>query len=350
MLTLKWPSITSNVLKSDVIKFLVIADPQLIGYNEVVLGWFQRWDSDKYLEKTFYAARKHFNPDLIIFLGDIFDQGFKASNEQFKCYIQRFSNLYKIQELEKVAIIPGDNDIGGEGEEIFNPISEKRFLKSLGPHTDFPQQYKFLHIHHDVGMMQCERPLMHDLGPKVVKVNKGQGQVELQKVNVLSKNYTQAKVKKNSLIMAISHIPLIPMKGIFIDKSLQAVSPNVVFSAHVHKSIHVFEKTEAKSRIKFTFPFCENGEVEKLILTTPLIHEIVVPTASYRMGENQIGFGAGVLDINGTMTYTVLWLPSRLKQITVYVIYISIVILFLSVYYMQYVFLIPFKFLQTFYK
>ncbi|KAI0235408.1 hypothetical protein LSAT2_014072, partial [Lamellibrachia satsuma] len=60
-----------------------------------------------------------------------------------------------------------------------------------------------------------------------------------------------------------------------------------------------------------------------------LLHEIVVPTCSYRMGVSNMGYGAAVIDRSGEMRYVVLSSPSRYLQLQLYGTVIIFFLLFL---------------------
>jgi hypothetical protein len=57
---------------------LLVADPQLQGYRgepAFPLGSLTRWDSDRFLRKTFAWVKSYYQLDAIIFLGDLIDEG-----------------------------------------------------------------------------------------------------------------------------------------------------------------------------------------------------------------------------------------------------------------------------------
>lgn len=101
------------------IKVLLVADPQLIGeQNEIYhsITPVSIWDSDRYVENYFFSdvfhnihmfmfmyryLRKtyslvvdHFSPDVIIFLGDLFDEGSIANTAQYIRYIRRLFDIF----------------------------------------------------------------------------------------------------------------------------------------------------------------------------------------------------------------------------------------------------------------
>ena len=69
-----WPSHNAP----GAIPLLLVADPQIQGVQDEppgIFGWITRWDSDRYLSKTFDWAVYGYRPKAIIFLGDLIDEG-----------------------------------------------------------------------------------------------------------------------------------------------------------------------------------------------------------------------------------------------------------------------------------
>ena len=63
-----WPEIK----EAPVLKILFVADPQIIGnedQNNALVTWIAKWDSDRYLYKTFSWATYAYSPDVVVFLG-----------------------------------------------------------------------------------------------------------------------------------------------------------------------------------------------------------------------------------------------------------------------------------------
>jgi metallophosphoesterase superfamily enzyme len=87
----------------------------------------------RYLAKTFTQVNDYVKSDWIIFLGDIFDEGLSASDDEFKRYFDRFDSIFNYKNHEqRYIIIPGDNDVGGEyyGDKL--PILRERFRNYFG--------------------------------------------------------------------------------------------------------------------------------------------------------------------------------------------------------------------------
>lgn len=58
-------------------RILLVADPQIQGYRDEpqsLLGMITRWDSDRYLAKTFGWATFAYDMHAIAFLGDLIDE------------------------------------------------------------------------------------------------------------------------------------------------------------------------------------------------------------------------------------------------------------------------------------
>lgn len=72
-------------------------------------------------------------PDWILFLGDIFDEGLSASDDEFKRYYERFNSIFHFTKHEQRSlIIPGDNDVGGEQYGDRQPLLRERFRNYFG--------------------------------------------------------------------------------------------------------------------------------------------------------------------------------------------------------------------------
>ena len=50
----------------------------------------------RYLEKTFSRALDHSDPHVVVFLGDLMDEGHIASAESFKSYKRRLDSIFQM--------------------------------------------------------------------------------------------------------------------------------------------------------------------------------------------------------------------------------------------------------------
>ena len=93
--------------EEDVLKFLFVADSQIQGYlNEGSTGPIKRWDIDRYLSKTFSWAMYAYEPQVVIFLGDLIDEGSEADEDDYLDYVIRFKNIYSLKSEAGYNLIP----------------------------------------------------------------------------------------------------------------------------------------------------------------------------------------------------------------------------------------------------
>lgn len=85
-------------------RLLLIADPQILGnsYDRSHHSPFGRFDSDRYLQKTFERAVSFTQPHIIVFLGDLLDEGNIATAQEYKQYVRRFKNIYRSKKWTNV--------------------------------------------------------------------------------------------------------------------------------------------------------------------------------------------------------------------------------------------------------
>ena len=70
-----WPQ---DPASSETLSVLFVADPQIQGLEGepgFPFGMITRWDSDRFLSKTFGWAMYYYKVDVIVFLGDLVDEG-----------------------------------------------------------------------------------------------------------------------------------------------------------------------------------------------------------------------------------------------------------------------------------
>lgn len=79
-------------------KILVISDPHIQCTFDLFEPWLYRWDSDKYLQRGFGRLLGQLQPDMVVVLGDLFAEGYKASD------------LYWVEYLE-VRVYAGENTL-----------------------------------------------------------------------------------------------------------------------------------------------------------------------------------------------------------------------------------------------
>lgn len=96
----KWPSLFCGNEKYCK-NVLLVADPQILGEEKENV--FARWDSDRYLFNTYGRALQHVNPENVIFMGDLMDEGSLADQKTFERYLLRFSKIFFLKNTVPLA-------------------------------------------------------------------------------------------------------------------------------------------------------------------------------------------------------------------------------------------------------
>ncbi|XP_065367477.1 metallophosphoesterase 1 homolog isoform X2 [Calliphora vicina] len=272
-------------------RMLLIADPQLLGltYDKSFYSGVARYDSDRYLQKTFQQALTFTKPHIICFLGDLLDEGNVASPDEFQSYVQRFRSIYKTHEDIRLIHIPGDNDIGGENGEYISNLNIHRFEEAFTQRDIF--DYNLLRF------FKINRMMLDFTNP--------------DRLN-----------NKQKLRIGLSHAPILIGGGPLLRAILTELDPHIIFSGHWHESrIFIHPSTKV---ISFYEPTVKHFNLKQMKEQQHSYLEIMVPTSSYRMGKTNIGMGYAVLE-NYDLSYTVLWLPNRFISLLVYVFWLLFV-------------------------
>lgn len=284
-----WVSLPSSQLAVENIRILLVADPQIQGYNNEpagIVGAITRWDSDRYLKKSFTSALHFINPDAVLFLGDHMDEGSIASDAHFSDYKSRFFSVFNVPSDIKVISIPGDNDIGGEGMDAITHKKSQRFDDTFGKETYV--QFRFL---------------------------------EFIKVNLLTQsfNFSNIPPKNNDNVRVIlTHIPLLLSRESIVRKVTDELNPDLIISAHQHLA-RLMESDRDSVKLQAMDTMEQTGRIWDISSKGQNLFEIMVPTCSYRMGVPRSGYGAAVINKEGKVDYTVLWLPQRYPQLFAYI-------------------------------
>ncbi|KAG0712667.1 Metallophosphoesterase 1 [Chionoecetes opilio] len=258
--TLSWPDLGGS--SDDSVRVLFAADPQILSLlsdsePEFPLNLITIWDANRFVRRGFQMALWKIKPDIVVFLGDLLNDGSIANDSDFNTTLQHFKNLMTVPNYVKhVFSLPGDNDIGGEGSDLVTPHKVRRFYSFLN--QSMTLQYKFV-------------------------------------------DFIQEIIKHK---------------------------PSFIFSGHDHDSFH-FTSTKQDAHAHDFEVLTKEQHVWQYESLGTILHEIAVPTCSYRMGKMDTGYGAAVINKSGTISYTVLWLPSRFTHLLVYLAFIFLIIIIL---------------------
>jgi predicted phosphodiesterase len=326
---LMWPNLPLTRRQDEDLRILLVADPQLIGLRDEprLLGYITRWDSDRYLRLCFYQAFGHVRPHVVIFLGDLLDEGSLASDEEFTSYIQRFNTVFQTPTHIQNIFIPGDNDVGGEGIDVKEAWKLNRFRRYFN-RTSLASPAANDDI--TTVMFVDFFKLSFDFGERI-------------KDSLIQKWSDMSQQSRAKYRVICNHMALLRRSPTDYGQIVNIMKPDLIITAHSHLA-QLYKcldcrSPEVSASLKQPLPPWI-GQVSDLTNSDPLtfnlsdmsaLHELVVPTCSYRMGVPDMGFGAAVLRKDGSLTFSVLWLPSRYHQLASYVIVVIIVFLLLII-------------------
>ncbi|CAD0195879.1 unnamed protein product [Chrysodeixis includens] len=295
-----WTDLECSEHDSSCTKILFIADPQIQGDLAVPppLSYLFNWDSDRYLKSTFRVVAKYFKPDVLVYLGDLMDEGSISTMPQFHGYVKRLSNIFEWDYPAVQVWVPGDNDIGGENEPI-------RGDKIAEFESVFEQ-------------------------PSIITF----GNVSFYKVNAIThtlpKNTDEDEDTEKNFKIVVSHYP-VTSKQMFAKKVSSAIHPKIYFCAHDHESKYVKQSKDLTNRV--TNWFTDPKSTLSIAFDEETRYEIFVPTCSYRMGTSYIGYGAAILENNNQhMRYTVFWSSTRFPYLILYVVMLVILFIYCLVF------------------
>ncbi|KAL7632932.1 UNVERIFIED_CONTAM: hypothetical protein RMT77_016759 [Armadillidium vulgare] len=277
----------------DSLRILIVADPQIlsvISEPTFPFNYVAVWDANRFVSRSFHLSLVHTNPDVIIFLGDLINDGSISTNEEFQNLVKTFKSLFPISSSAKVFYIPGDNDIGGERQDRVTSEKVLRFNQAFN--VTNRMHHKFLSLIH-------------------INVIPGAEKATATHIPETEKS------PSSDLNIIVSHLPLLPGA---VEKTMHRIrdaKPNLIISAHDHDSYKFLGKKSDPKAYQF-WVLRDEEKIWDFDLNSEELIEISAPTCSYRMGQKKYGFGYGLLSKNGGFKYTVLWLPSRFSQLWCY--------------------------------
>lgn len=277
----------------DSLNLLLISDSQIPGYKEEpegIQGCITRVDTDWYLFKAFYLALASFSPDAVIHLGDIFDEGSVATDEQYQEYKARHDKIFHIHDRSVKIYVAGDNDIGGEWSDILTEKKTLRFQQHFGPINDVVKLKAFQIVKINSASLLRRKPF------------KEERKIYNKTVDFI--NNLSSKLDKEKVSILVGHVPIdeISVKhDVQLRKLIRTMKPTYAFSGHLHEPDTVQHEFGI-----FTFT------------------EYVVPTCSYRMGTKMMGVAVAVIGNDGSITYSILPLPRRYSFLLAYLVFLCV--------------------------
>ena len=102
-----WPSLSGHSLT---VRAMVLADTHLLG--RVKGHWFDKLRREWQMWRSFQTSVQLLSPNIVIVLGDLFDEGQWASDQDFEVYVNRFYDLFGVDSNIKLMVVVGNHDIG----------------------------------------------------------------------------------------------------------------------------------------------------------------------------------------------------------------------------------------------
>ncbi|XP_046566490.1 LOW QUALITY PROTEIN: metallophosphoesterase 1-like [Haliotis rubra] len=287
----RWPAMPHPYKDSEEeMRILFVSDPQIIGYQDesmFPIGSLTRWDSDSFLSRTFSLAFSYAQPDVVVFLGDLMDEGSRATPAEYEIYMDRIESIFYSARHVKKIFVPGDNDIGGEGRDFRSPFKIARFEN------------------HFENLTGIERVGFIDFIKLDLRFNRDMPLEQRKLLEKLKKHFTAP------LRLIVNHETMLPKLKSFIHPILMEVQPHLLMSGHWH-------------------------EVSLGPVSGSIEVGLVGGVLGYGVGEPSMGYRVGLIDPEGHVKYTVLWLPSRYIQLYAYLgVLVLVAILFISCCIMQ---------------
>ncbi|XP_057331064.1 metallophosphoesterase 1 [Microplitis mediator] len=109
------------------VKIIFIADTHLLG--SINGHWFDKLRREWQMHRTFQTSMVLHKPDIVFFLGDIFDEGLRSSPDQFETYVNRFHSLFAVPKNTYSYVLAGNHDMGFH--YAITPYTNQRFIDGM---------------------------------------------------------------------------------------------------------------------------------------------------------------------------------------------------------------------------
>ncbi|XP_034234477.1 metallophosphoesterase 1 isoform X2 [Thrips palmi] len=130
-----WPELKSEKPSSsspsknynEPVRAMFLADTHLLGSRNG--HWFDKLRREWQMYRAFQSAISLHKPEVVFFLGDVFDEGLWCGKVEFDYYVDRFNSLFKVPEGTKVFVAAGNHDIGFH--YAISPYLNERFKNAF---------------------------------------------------------------------------------------------------------------------------------------------------------------------------------------------------------------------------
>lgn len=109
----------------DYLRLLVIADTHIMGMvNSARIDKLRReWE----MRQAFQTSMRVYAPDIVVFLGDLFDEASFSSDEVFEDAMRDFEKVFHLCPSQDRIVIPGNHDVGFHDQMVAYPHLLQRF-------------------------------------------------------------------------------------------------------------------------------------------------------------------------------------------------------------------------------
>lgn len=80
----------------------------LVSYGHISVYMFREWQ----MKRSFQTALFIHSPDVVFVLGDIFDEGKWAGNDEFDGYMKTYHSIFAHDSSTVVKVVAGNHDMG----------------------------------------------------------------------------------------------------------------------------------------------------------------------------------------------------------------------------------------------
>ncbi|CAN7948198.1 unnamed protein product, partial [Ixodes hexagonus] len=181
-------------------------------------------------------------------------------------------------------VLAGETDVGRDFEDPQAIAANRAFKKVFGPTTAFRLQGKYDFYSTDLLSRES-----------------------------LAKNASAMMETSldRTVSVLLSHLPVLPMLSVRLNRTLAKVRPNVIFSAHERSSLLAMaHKRDPSDYASVINAEPESGGLDRSVLTDDSYLEHVVPPCSYGVTLFP-GYGVAIFSGNRLLDYAVLWTPMR---------------------------------------
>lgn len=237
-----WPKVSANMTK-----ILIISDTHIMGGHKSyrIDKWRREWE----MHQSFRISTEYFEPNLIINLGDMLDEGSIYDPKNFETSVADYHRTFKSNHFSsKTIYVPGNHDIGPHTLITMYPFFIGRFSHEFNS-TEF---IELIEINNDISLVVVNSMLLHDECSFCRTTD--------EILNQMSKKLRYERMTKPILL---THVPLYRPDDTSCDKPLdisqyedrweghevlsrrksrlllESLSPRLVLSGHSHKNCKI---------------------------------------------------------------------------------------------------------------